>query len=242
MRLLSKKETADKKREEQEKAFETGEVLNKFVAAETKKLNQLRETYRKEKEQLQTEAEIFFKELSDLKSERISEIAALEQRKKIIEESSDEQYWTNRHTQILAKETEVNEREKSLTEQKERLDSKETEIVARANELERVEQELSEREVGTQKQEKELFLTRESLELAKHEHRLALESAEQEFSEREQILQEKEREAELLIKANEAIRAELETQRKEIEQDRRAIRDGYENLARARKEILGRDD
>jgi chromosome segregation ATPase len=211
--------------------------LSEQIAMKTKELNSIESSFEADKTKIQDSFDAFFKGVEAKKLSLLNEVSELEQRREVALKPLEEreQAVTSKEAELITKEADLVIRETMVKEMTDKMSDAEFsfhEYMADKKE------ELIEREEDIFKQEQNLKSEKErsaeSLKKLQDDWaKFHIEVA----NEKEWIGQRKnEIQSERIVLEN--MRKNNEESQKQIEQDRRAIKDGYDNLEKARKEIL----
>lgn len=237
MRLLSPKEARAKRDGDQERLSAKLIALQSQISGLNKELEELRASFKREQIALSEDLNDAIALSNAKRRELQSDITFLEERKRLIEESTDEKAWTMRHEVIelkekalIERELEISAKESHLEVERERLESKAQEIKDWA-----IENELKTNQIQEEKEKLRSF------EGSLIEKENALKEAIREFTE------EKQKQNAFIAESLENIQSEisllnvkkeqLNEDRKKIDKERKAVLDGYKALEQAKKHL-----
>lgn len=189
------------------------------------------ETYRLQTEFENTEEEYqlkktaLFQEVQSLEARRADALKPIKEQQQAIELARKAVH--EREQELEVKKTLLQRLEQDLTERMERL-------ADRVDAATLLEEELADRSVGVENAEKILKESSKQLSIRWTEYHQAFLEASQAMALREAEVKKQEH-------ANSVFKKTLDNEAEKHKEERRAIRDGYKSLAKARKEILGRD-
>ena len=241
MRLLSKTELQKTKQSQDENDLRKNYELSQAIIKQTKLLNSLKTTFKAEIEILDKNKIKLEQLAQSSKQDLLREIEALEARRRAIEESCDERAWEERHRQIQLKEQACEERDKSHALKEQEFTKLNDQLDSRAVAITEIAQEQDGRENDLNAFAEELKTKQDVLQKEKQDFVLTLAKELKKIEAREENLEREVHKLASLIESNKVLREEMERRIKENEIEKKAINDGYQSLARARREILGRD-
>lgn len=237
MKLLTLIEAKDESTANEEHRRERIRQLNQAESESVARLNSAREAERKEHERRNREADEFTAALAAKIEPLRKEVASLESRAKdarrpVVELLKEAE---RKRAEADARLTDAEERERKASERERTADAtlhRADEMIAEASET------LSDAESrmqGAKQEEETLTLSQKRLSEAWEKHWQGVDAANAALLSREQAV----REAERALEGRQQSLKKLEI---DLGKEKRAIQDGYESLARARKEILGREE
>lgn len=237
MKLLSAEEVKSEKEKGEEERTQRIQRLNAEENASGKRLNEARELEKKELARIadelnlarnEAEAEVrksvLVQEIRALNAEKAQALKPIHEQQKQADKNLEE---SKRNLELSQKDRDASEKLREIYEDKiDALADRETAAVEKDRELQKREVGIGAAEAEIKRSTTELGQKWVDFHKAVHAHNASME--------------ERERRVEAERKANDDHRAELEKTAERQAQERIALKDGYETLARAQEEILGK--
>lgn len=243
MKILSVGEVSEHENHKKTKAEERIADLQAEEARLVRLINELRSELEEAKIQNETEIGELNANLLSKKSEVLSEIELLENRKAIALIPVDELM-----NQATARLKEVEEREAALKQEEDKQNARILEHIGLEEALMSRAEKLNEREKAVFRTEQDAEVRRQKIVDQEGQIKASLDSLSRRWKKFQESLQISEadlarRERDVLsgMRTNEVFKATLDAEAQEHIKARRAIKDGYDTLAQAKKEILGSD-
>ncbi len=240
MKLLSRTEVKTAVSAEEERLRSSAKEAHTEVRREEMKLFKLRDGYVKEREKLEKDFQGDKKQLQDVLRDLENEVAVLRQKRDELSRDGDTQRLLERENAVRVREESVSGREYFYASWKDELEKAESRVQEKEREVFLQEGEQRNRSVFLASWERNLHeLSQDTTARVSSavQREVSLSLREQELRSRVE-----EFDSRMVSEASAMRIAEkgLKDERSKVEEERRAVHDGYDALQKAREEILGR--